>query len=283
MDVVTAYIYGLGQSTNWLDNPAEASHYLTAFQNTVEPWVFFSSTEIPQLVGWLERIGINLVSPSVRSSLQAIESFVLGLTSNAISTLQAKHGNENGSSWFFLQLWQKLDNVPETQKVALLASDMVDQLHAGHGATGITLTYLMWELSRNGDIQDSLRDELRSLRDAGQSPEHSELLENVLMEALRLYPAGGGPFPRVAPPDAKIAGFTIPAQTIVTASPYTLGRNSEVFPDPESWLPERWQKANFERKKQMKQWVWSFISGSRICIGEHLAMLGKRSFHRSSK
>lgn len=279
MDVVTAYIYGLDSSINCLDNPVETSRYLKAFQTPVEPWSFFASTEIPQLAGLLEQVGVNLISPSVLSALQTVESLVLELTSNVTSTLQAKHGDGSASSWFFRQLWQRLDNVPETQKIALLACDMVDQVHAGHEATGITLTYLMWELSRNGEIQDRLRDELRSLSNAGQSPEHSELLGNILMETLRLYPASGGSFPRVAPLDANIAGFAVPAQTIVTASPYTLGRNPDIFPDPELWLPERWENANVARKRQMKQWVWSFGSGSRICIGEHLAMLGTRNSH----
>ena len=279
MDVVTAYIYGLDKGTDFLDNPVKASHYLAAFQATVDPWPVFVSSEIPRAVNILGWFGINLVSPSVLSSLQTIQSFVLELTAGTISTLQAKNDDQGASSYIFRQLWRRLDNVPEKERVYLLACDMIDQIHAGHQGTGIALTYLMWELSKKHDIQERLRAELRSLKDAGQTPERSGFLDDVLMETLRVHPVGGGPFPRVAPTDAKIAGFAIPPQTIVGASQCTLGRNSDVFPDPESWLPERWGQATFEGRRQMKQWVWPFTSGSRSCIGEHLAMLCKCSPH----
>lgn len=278
MDVVTAYLYGLDQGTDFLDNPAETSHYISAFQTIVEPWTFFASTEMPQfatLLGWL---GINLIPASIPSAVQTIESFGLKLTGNARNHLNDTDSDNGVSSRAFRQLWQRLDsmsdNMSDEQKTLLLTSDMVDQAHAGHAGTGISLTYLMWELSRHCDIQDKLRDDFTSLRNANRPLESSSLLDSVLMETFRLYPASGGPFPRVAPFDSKLGGFTIPAKTIVSASPYTLGRNSDVFPDPESWLPERWERITPEKRKQMKQWVWSFLSGSRVCIGEHLAILG---------
>ena len=274
MDVVTAYIYGLERSTNWLANPREASHYLSAFRETVEAWGFFAFSEFPWLVEILRRIGINIVSPSFFSSLETAQRFVFDITSDAIRALQTDDDPEDTSSRTFYQIWQRLEDMPETQKARLLASDAFDQLHAGHESTGTLLTFIMWELSRNSDVQSKLREELRSLRNAGQSPENLQFLDDVVIETLRLYPAAGGPFFRVAPADAKIAGFNIPAKTIVSALPYTLGRNMEVFPDPELWLPERWTRSSDEEKKRMREWVWGFLSGSRICIGEHLAIRG---------
>ena len=275
-DAVTAYIYGPENSTSFLNDPAKVSQYISAFQAVFEQWSFFMTTEFSRFVDLAQWVGINLIPSSFLSSLQTIESFGLELTTTAIGTLRAT-ASDQSTSRSFRQMWQKLDYVPEDQKAQVITSDIADQILAGHEAPGITLTYLMWQLSKHPETQDRLRDELNSLASAGQPPERSQVLDDILTETLRLYPASGGPFPRGAPEGAKLAGFAIPAETIVTASPHVLGRNPEVFPDPESWLPERWEKVTLEERKRMKQWAWYFGSGSRVCIGEHLAILSEHT------
>ena len=270
MDVVTAYIFGIESGTDCVGKPKEASGFLSAFQTALEPWGFFASTEAPWLVGILGRVGINLISPSVFQAFDIVQSFVLDLTTRAVTTMGSDRDNGTASIGILGDIWERLGDLSETQKTRLIASDMVDQIHAGHEATGIVLTYLMWQLSNNTEIQNRLRDELRCSSNAVDS----DLLYAVLMKTIRLFPAGFGPFPRVAPRNAQVAGFSIPAETIVTASPFMLGRNPNVFPDPNSWLPDRWSKVNADEQRQMKQWVWMFTSGNRICTGEHLAMAG---------
>ncbi|KAI9646831.1 hypothetical protein NHQ30_004830 [Ciborinia camelliae] len=274
MDVVTTYVYGKDNGTNWVEHPDQASYYLSAFQRAVEPWAFFASTETQRLVSILDWFGINLISPSVNTAFDTIHSFVMGLTKRTVSILENDDTSGIGSMNSFSKLWQRLENVPDEQKVQVLASDLVDQIHAGHQATGVVLTYLMWELSRNPEVQDRLRNDLRSLSD----PLSSKFLDAVLMETMRLYPAGFGPFPRIAPDHANVKGFTIPKGTIATASPYTLGRNINIFPRADSWLPERWLEASDTGKREMRQWVWMFMNGARNCIGEHLAVLAMKAF-----
>ncbi|TVY84802.1 Cytochrome P450 3A12 [Lachnellula suecica] len=269
MDIVTAYIYGMENGTNFLQNPGEGAHHRSAFLHAAEPWAFYASTELPWLVYVLGYFRLNLVSPSIGSAFDIIHSFVLDLTTRKISSLEINRVSGRGSWGTFEHIWQRLDYIPEAQKASLIASDMVDQIYAGHLATGTVLTYLMWELSRNPQIQDILRNDLKSSSD----PRSSELLDAVLMETIRLYPAGFGPFPRVAPENATVSGFRIPKGTIASASPYMLGRNPDIFPSPDSWLPKRWIQASPEERQEMRQWVWMFMSGPRVCIGEHLAVI----------
>ncbi|KAJ8060219.1 hypothetical protein OCU04_010562 [Sclerotinia nivalis] len=281
MDVVTSYICGLDNETKWLEYPNQASHHLSAFQAAVEPWAFFASTEIQRWVSIFSWFGIQLISPSVRSAFDTIHTFVLDLTRRSIATLELEtsaddsSSNNSMNSKTFRAIWQKLGirTIPREQKTHLLASDMVDQLHAGHLATGTILTYLMYELSHQPVLQNNLRKELHSLNSS--SPLSSQLLEAILLETMRLYPAGFGPFPRIAPAgDAvKVAGYSIPPGTIVTASPFTLGRNRRIFPRAEEWIPERWIGVSEGEKREMRKWVWMFMSGARNCIGEHLAVI----------
>ena len=96
------------------------------------------------------------------------------------------------------------------------------------------------------------------------------------METIRRYPARFGPFPRVAPANAVVVGIHIPEGTIASASPFTLRRNGDIFPNPDMWLPSRSLRATPNQKREMKQWVWMFMTGQRICIGEHLAVVGEQ-------
>lgn len=270
MDIITAYIYGKKNGTNWVGSPSQAAPHLSAFQRAADPWSFFASTEMPKLVAILNWFGIKLIPPTVDTASDHIHSFVLGITTRAIDTCRSSltKGNDPG---VMEHVWQRLEDVPEAERLNMIASDMVDQLHAGHLATGVVLTYLMLELSRNPDIQERLSIELTTSAES----QASGLLDAVIMETIRMYPAGFGPFPRVAPANATVAGFAIPKNTIVTASPYMLGRNSEIFPRPDKWLPERWLQAGPHQLRIMRQWTWMFMSGQRICVGQHLAVLGK--------
>ncbi|MFM1798502.1 MAG: hypothetical protein RLZZ117_780 [Cyanobacteriota bacterium] len=65
----------------------------------------------------------------------------------------------------------------------------------------------------------------------------------VVRESLRLLPPAGGGF-RLASEDVAIAGFWIPAGTVITADPRISNRMPALYPEPEVFQPERWIKPN---------------------------------------
>jgi unspecific monooxygenase len=46
-----------------------------------------------------------------------------------------------------------------------------------------------------------------------------------------------------------------------------------VFPNAESWLPERWLDCTKEELLRMEKGYWAFGSGSRQCLGRHVATI----------
>jgi cytochrome P450 len=94
------------------------------------------------------------------------------------------------------------------------------------------------------------------------------------METLRLHAPIPGLEPRITPAGGcTLAGYdNIPGNVRVSAMPYALHRNGDVFPDPGSWRPERWLQASEAEMKEMLRWFWAFGSGGRMCIGSNLAM-----------
>ena len=64
-------------------------------------------------------------------------------------------------------------------------------------------------------------------------------VQGVLRESLRLLPPAGGGF-RITSEDIAVSGFHIPAGTVVTADPRIGNAMSALFPEPQSFVPERW-------------------------------------------
>lgn len=193
---------------------------------------------------------------------------------------------------------------PDTEKVITklrspqqveIATELMDEIVATNDVLGNTLIYVCWELSRHPEVQKRLRDELLTLQpvatDGPQSRMHPNakdleqlpFLHAVIMETMRLWPTNPGLEPRITPPNTSLAGYHgIPAGVRVGAAPYSLHRNPEVFPEPESWRPERWMPESKDQGKwagngQAERWFWGFSSGLRMCIGNNLSLHSKKS------
>lgn len=165
-------------------------------------------------------------------------------------------------------------------KQAALSEDEISAqaagfLVAGTDTTAITGTYTIWSLCRHPEAKQKL---LKAISHLPESPTHDELraipyLDHVITETLRLYGAAPGALPREVPAGGRtLGGHFIPEG--LTASPvaYVLHRNADIYPDPEAWLPERWENPT----KAMTDAFLPFGGGSRICIGLHLAKMELR-------
>lgn len=183
-----------------------------------------------------------------------------------------------------------------------IASEMLDLTLTDTETSAITLTYLMYELSRHPELQGRLQRELWTLSPSipitsplepfselptPKTIDSLPLLAAILTETLRLYPATSVPLPRVtsfSPSGTSIDGYAhIPGGVTVSSSAYALHRNAGVYPDPETWLPDRWLNQKPEKLEEMKKWFWSFSSGARMCLGKHFAEQGMYRIHRSPR
>jgi cytochrome P450 len=178
---------------------------------------------------------------------------------------------------------------------AEIYSDMLDQLGAGHETSAVALTYLYWEMSQRPELQQKLREEALTLAPPIEWPQPHDadtkdfklpdpkdvdalpLLDAIVMETLRVHTPIPGIEPRVSPhvPGGSTLGkySNIPGGVRVSSMPYTLHRNEDVFPSPNTWNPSRWLPSHTseEHLKEMHRWFWAFGSGGRMCIGSHLA------------
>ncbi|WP_275462306.1 cytochrome P450 [Streptomyces noursei] len=105
---------------------------------------------------------------------------------------------------------------------------------------------------------------------AGRAPGHADLpnlpyAHHVVTETLRLYPPTWL-LSRVTLQHVDWNEGWIPAGSDVLFSPYALHRVAEVFPDPEAFDPDRW---NRERVTTIqRQGFFALGAGRRKCIGD---------------
>jgi cytochrome P450 len=153
-------------------------------------------------------------------------------------------------------------------------------LFAGHDTTTSTVSFLLYELARNPAELAALYSEQDELLPGGAAPQLEQLagglprLEMALDETLRLYPpAWIGP--RRSVESCEIAGVHVPGNSYVNYCSWASHRLPEVFPDPESFVPERFTP---ERKAALPKGAYvPFGGGSRTCLGMRFGQMEIRA------
>ncbi|KAK6432132.1 hypothetical protein LTR95_011697 [Oleoguttula sp. CCFEE 5521] len=164
---------------------------------------------------------------------------------------------------------------------------MVDHIFAGFDTGSITLMFLAWQVSKpeNSDWQQQLCCEVARLDTLdSRTLDKQPVLHAVIMESLRLHAPVGGNQVRISPSNRTVLlqhpdniSTEIPPGTRIHAQAWSLHRNPAVFPEPDSWNPDRWLSSSSSQILEMNRWFWAFGSGSRMCAGTNLAMIEQKS------
>lgn len=160
------------------------------------------------------------------------------------------------------------DNLFPHVRAVLLAS-----VHSTTTALTGTLKFVL----RDSDVQKKLKEELNSSFGPGDLPSLEILqklpyLNAVIDESLRLFP----PIPLLGPrvsPGVEVDGMHVDTGKEILTSLYTLHRSPLYFPEPNKFMPERWLDQN---SSQQRRAFHPFSTGSRSCIGKHLALQALR-------
>ncbi|CAG8146663.1 unnamed protein product [Penicillium salamii] len=257
------------------------------------------SLSIPEWKVWLEEYERFKYMSRGDRYMGFIERWCIGLCEQAEVSRDETNLGDGGeppstNAVVYEQLYQSLivqkDYDHRPLKLAI-ASELLDHLVAGHETTGITVTYMMWELSQNPELQSELRSELLGLspslesfdKDRAKSlPSPSAidalpLLDAVVRETLRIHSPAPAQLPRVTPDTKQGTSLhghnNIPGGVKVSSTAYSLHRIGEVFPRPLEWLPRRWLEAG-DRIHDMRRLFWPFGSGGRMCLGSNFALQG---------
>ncbi|XP_045460604.1 uncharacterized protein LOC123671014 [Harmonia axyridis] len=146
---------------------------------------------------------------------------------------------------------------------------------AGFETSATTATFALYEIALNEDIQNKLREEIRTVlkKHNGMTYEafmEMNYLEQVIKETLRKYPPV--PLaPRLCTKDYKVPGCNtvIEKDTLVMVPITGVQRDADIYPDPEKFDPER-----FGDGCSIPSMAFlSFGEGPRLCIGKRFGTL----------
>ncbi|RDW76613.1 cytochrome P450 [Aspergillus mulundensis] len=267
MDFISTYLFGVQNGTRFLFD-------LPGWQKWLEEYERFKHLSGDERAdGFVEQWCLDLC--------QKTKTGITKLDSADVSTEPVVYN----------ALRQSLEKSPDSRSIDLsIASELLDHLIAGHETSGITFTYIVWELSQRPELQEELRAELQTLRPSLKHPMEKDslphpssidalpLLDAIIRETLRLHAPLPSPLPRVTPDTpggTAIDGYNgIPGGITVSSSAYTLHRIEEVYPRPAEWLPQRWINPEPGKKHDMRRLWWPFGSGGRMCLGSNFALQG---------
>ncbi|XP_032493862.1 sterol 26-hydroxylase, mitochondrial isoform X1 [Phocoena sinus] len=153
-------------------------------------------------------------------------------------------------------------------------------LMAGVDTTSNTLTWALYHLSKNPEIQAALHEEVVGMVPAGQVPQykdfaHMPLLKAVLKETLRLYPVVPVNSRVIVDKEIEVGGFLFPKNTQFVFCHYVVSRDPRIFPEPDSFEPQRWLRKSQPDALRAQHPFGSvpFGYGVRACLGRRIAEL----------
>ncbi len=145
---------------------------------------------------------------------------------------------------------------------------------AGHETSANALSFALWELARNPEVQDRLYQECRKVlgerlpaaEDYGQLGYAAQ----VFAETIRIYPPVWVTA-RTAAEEYAYRGITIPKGAILLAPQMVAHRDPRFWEDPLRFDPQRFTEENKARRLRFS--YFPFGAGARQCIGEGLAWM----------
>ncbi|PUA80159.1 cytochrome P450 [Nocardioides currus] len=150
-----------------------------------------------------------------------------------------------------------------------IRDELVTMVIAGHETVAAALAWTLMLLAEHQPAQDRVRAEVAGHAGPVSLLRHRETLpwtRAVVDEALRLFPPAWVVSRRSRSADV-IGGRAVPAGTLAIISPWILHRRADIFPEPESFRPER-----FLSPGPPPVGYLPFGQGPRLCIGREFAL-----------
>jgi cytochrome P450 len=164
------------------------------------------------------------------------------------------------------------DGSPMTDRQ--LRDEVMTLFLAGHETTANALSWTLYLLSQNPDVEARLHAELDAVL-SGQLPGMADVAElrytgQVVKESMRLYPPAWG-IGRQAQEPFELGGYRFEKDSLVFICQYITHRDARYFPDPQRFDPDRWIE---EAARKVPRFAYiPFGAGPRVCIGAAFATM----------
>ncbi|XP_051136969.1 premnaspirodiene oxygenase-like [Andrographis paniculata] len=159
-----------------------------------------------------------------------------------------------------------------------IKANIFEMFIAGIETSSLVIEWGMSEMIKNPRVLRKAQQEVRRVLDGKEIFEQMDIeklsyLKTVIKETLRLHPPGPLLCPRRCREQSRIDGYDIPVNTIVMINVWAIGRDPDIWLDPEKFIPERFEHADIDYKGNHFELI-PFGAGRRICPGISFGIAG---------
>ncbi|XP_054643786.1 sterol 26-hydroxylase, mitochondrial isoform X1 [Dunckerocampus dactyliophorus] len=188
-----------------------------------------------------------------------------------LQNMEQAERNVEGAYLTHLLLSKKM-NVTE------ILGSITELLLAGVDTTSNTISWVLYHLAREPDIQEKLYQEVIRAYPAQRMPNGDDIarmpfLKAVIRETLRLYPVVPGNARLTVENEIVVGDHLFPKGTLFHLCHYAVSFDESIFPDPHRFLPQRWLRGAEEKATQHPFGSVPFGFGIRACLGRRVAEL----------
>ncbi|KAG0181655.1 cytochrome P450-dit2 [Apophysomyces sp. BC1034] len=154
---------------------------------------------------------------------------------------------------------------------------------AGHGTTSNALSFALYHLAVNPEVQQKAREESISILGDGADvlPTINQIQEMtyinmIIKETLRIHCPLSSMIPRVANMDTVLADTLIPKGSPVIINMYDIHHNDRLWENPEKFDPDRFLPGGEADQRDLGPTWIPFGLGGRQCLGMNFTLAQQR-------
>ncbi|KAH8346907.1 hypothetical protein KR059_002450 [Drosophila kikkawai] len=269
-ETVTDCVLGLS-AESFSEKPSPIMKYINDLFN--QPWTFMLFFILTSTFPILSKV-IKL-----RFVPAHVEKFFVGVMGTAIEARRAQLANgKQFERTDFLDYILQLAEKRSLDTRNLLAHTMTFLLD-GFETTATVLAHMLMLLGRDQEVQQRLREEIQDHLKNGiiEFDKLNDLpyLDACIQETIRLFPPAFMSnklcTEDIELPNKDGPNFLVEKGTVVVVPHYSYMTDSDFFPDPQAFQPERFIEPDAAKKFRERGVFMGFGDGPRVCIGMRFA------------
>ncbi|XP_074514057.1 cytochrome P450 [Sebastes fasciatus] len=162
--------------------------------------------------------------------------------------------------------------------VTEILGSITELLLAGVDTTSNTISWSLYLLAKEPQIQEQLYQEVIAVCPGDKVPNSEDIaqmpyLKAIVRETLRMYPVVPGNARTAVEGEMVVGDHLFPKNTLFHLCHYAASYDENIFPDPHVFLPQRWLRGAEEKAQWHPFGSVPFGFGIRACLGRRVAEL----------